>query len=208
MTYIFFIIFFIILGIISFIPKVGKILNKNAFGTHFILTVIATLIGVFTAISISNIEENSKEKQDVIKILTANYETVRGIKNYSTNLKEALKEFPDSVRKNNPFPYPESFDSMLNNDLILRNISSESLNELTNNQINIKRLNSSSPHSQYYISLIGHIAKVLKLKIEFQKGHINLQILNQKIDQLKDPLPIKDSINLDNNIKIYETPSK
>ena len=71
MVYTIITVFLFILGIITFIPRFKRVINSNQLGINFFLTLIATLIGVLLAISITNYENKQKETTDVIKLITA-----------------------------------------------------------------------------------------------------------------------------------------
>jgi hypothetical protein len=116
---------------------------------NFIITLVATFVGVFLAIDFTNKTELTKEKTNVIKLLDAcGYEfDIKNNRTYTTLL--ILKANLDSTNtikehlKNNPIQISNLFQTLIVNDVVLRHISTKGIQELSNCADNILRLQAS-----------------------------------------------------------------
>lgn len=182
-----------LLGAFTFLPNFKGAIERNSTGINFFLTLIATLIGVLLAISITDYENKQKEQQDVIKLLNSAITSVDTCYDYSEELIEYFAQLPpdDGSKLNfyekNPPPYPDYLDTFLMQTLVSKNLSGSTLNKLNENLINLKR--SRSHNAQLYLYLLAQTLKLLELEVAFQTGTINQEQLTTQSDLLKATLP-------------------
>jgi len=166
-----------LLGAFTFIPKYRDIIERYNTGVNFVLTLLATLIGVLLAISITNYDAQQNEKQDVIKLLNAAIASVAQCEEYSEELVEYFDTLPEEQRDEilffdkNPPPYPEYLDVFLTQNIVSKNLSGEMLNELNEYLINLKRTRGADP--RLYAQLLDLTEELLRLEIEYQQGNKN-----------------------------------
>ena len=68
----------------------------------FILTLVATLVGVFIAISLTNSGIQKKEKEDTIKLLNTSKLILVNTKSYSQELNKAVEKLKkDTINNSN-----------------------------------------------------------------------------------------------------------
>jgi len=101
---------------------------------NFVFTIIATFFGVFLAIYMNNYSIQEQNINTTIKLLDASVNEIELVvteaeikKDYILNadiLKQKLAE--------NKFPYPSIFPRIMKNDMVLKNISSNPWEELSN----------------------------------------------------------------------------
>ncbi|CAM1344515.1 hypothetical protein [Tenacibaculum amylolyticum] len=163
----------------------------------FTLTLIATLVGVFLAISLTNSGIKEKEKKDTIKLLQSAKSIVLGTGEYAQSMKEAVdKLVKDSIKYNNdeaidkleldnPIPYPEAFETIISNELVAKNVSEFSYNYLFNSILNLRKLTHYNAVT-YYKSYLEEIAELLQLEIAYQKGKIEEEDIETRFDSFKE----------------------
>ncbi len=145
MLYLILTILLCFLGAFTFIPKFKSVIERYSIGMNFFLTLIATLVGVLLAISITNYEAKQKEKQDIIKLLKSSISSVETCYEYSEELIEYFNKLPkeDELKAEfylkNPPPYPEYLDTFLMQNIVSKNLSGTTLSELNEYLINLKR---------------------------------------------------------------------
>ncbi|WP_196895228.1 hypothetical protein [Aureivirga marina] len=188
----------ILLFILSFlflfvIQKKGK----KSEVISFISTIIATLIGVWLAITLTNSESLKKEKEDTVKLLQSSIYIIKETSDYTSSLNEKLNQQRNTIkndsikvqerlkelRDKNPIPYPDLFEVNLSNDLITKNVSEESLSNIYNILFNLKKT-SDYKHVKIHQELLLNLETILLLEIQYQKEEIDLEELEQKIDKI------------------------
>ncbi|WP_394203614.1 hypothetical protein [Shewanella waksmanii] len=175
-------------GALTFIPQLKGAMERYSIGINFFLTLIATLVGVFIAISITNYEAQQKEKQDVIKLLRSAMSSIDTCHDYSEKLIDYFNKLPkhDDARPDffskNPPPYPEYLDTFLMQNLVSKNLSGTSLNQLNENLINLKR--SRTFNAPLYLTVLDNTFKLLQLEVSYQQGHLNEVQLEAQINDL------------------------
>jgi len=184
----------LLLGGVTLLPRFKHIVKNYETGINFFLTIVATLVGVFLAISISNFESEQKEKQDVIKLLRAAIASVETSLDYSQKLESYYKTLPkdsellETFYDKNPLPFPGYIETFLTQNIVSRNLSEPSLTELNELIINLKRTRASD--TEIYIRLLDLSQKTLQAEIELQQGKINPVQLEQHLDELGQKLTI------------------
>ena len=192
MLYIILTILLCFLGVFTFIPKFKSVIERYSVGINFFLTLVATLVGVLLAISITNYEAKQKEKQDVIKLLKSSISSVQTCYEYSAELVEYFNELPkeDALKTDfyikNPPPYPEYLDTFLTQNIVSKNLSGTTLSDLNEYLINLKR--SRTLNAPLYLKLLEQTLKLLELEVTYQKGHINEAQLDIELSALDDVL--------------------
>ncbi len=158
----------------------------------FLLTLIATLVGVLIAIWLTNSRIHNKEKEDSIKLLqTAKLILVKNL-NYTNALNKTIVKFERDTINNgieelkllksaNPIPYPILFETIISNELISKNISVYSHSSLYNKLITLRRL-AKYESVDYYQKYLELMILILSLEIENQKGEINSNELESKYE--------------------------
>jgi hypothetical protein len=166
-------------------------ISKNEW-ISFILTLIATLAGVLIAIWLTNSGIRNKEKEDTIKLLHTAKLILANTSEYSNNLNKTILEFEqdtvnytkeklESVKANNPIPYPDLLETIISNELISKNVSEYSHNSIYNNLINLRKL-SQYETAEYYLKLLEEMMLNLDLEIELLKDEIDINELESKFE--------------------------
>jgi hypothetical protein len=181
-----------LLGAFTFVPQFKSIIERHSIGVNFFLTLIATLVGVLLAISITNYEAEQKEKQDVIKLLKSTITSVEACYEYSEELIEYFDELPKNDESKpefyvkNPPPYPEYLDTFLMQNIVSKNLSGATLNDLNEYLINLKR--SRTINAPLYLTVLGQTLKLLELEVDYQKGIIDEKQLDTQLSALGNTL--------------------
>jgi uncharacterized protein YlaN (UPF0358 family) len=189
MLYIILTILLCFLGVFTFIPKFKSAIERYSVGINFFLTLIATLVGVLLAISITNYEAEQKEKQDVIKLLKSSISSVETCYEYSKELIEYFNKLPKKGELKaefylkNPPPYPEYLDIFLMQNIVSKNLSEAALSDLNEYLINLKR--SRIPNAPLYLKVLESTLKLLELEVAYQKGLINEAQLDLKLSAIE-----------------------
>lgn len=190
MLYLTLTVVFIFIGLLTFIPRLNKAVQRYAVGVNFFLTLIATLVGVLLAISITNYDQAQKEKDDVVKLLNSAMTSVDSCLDYSEALVDYYKKLPtdDKTRHDffikNPLPYPQYLDTFLMQNIVSKNISGEALSDLNEYLINLKR--SRTGDTGFYVKALKQTLALLDSEIEFQQGNINERQLDIVLDGIKE----------------------
>lgn len=182
-------------------------ISKNEW-ISFILTLIATLAGVLIAIWLTNSGIRNKEKEDTIKLLHTAKLILANTSEYSNNLNKTILEFEqdtvnytkeklESVKANNPIPYPDLLETIISNELISKNVSEYSHNSIYNNLINLRKL-SQYETAEYYLKLLEEMMLNLDLEIELLKDEIDINELESKFELekklIEDKYPTKNIV--------------
>tara|TARA_R100001480_G_C4718610_1_gene179638 strand:- start:479 stop:1069 length:591 start_codon:yes stop_codon:yes gene_type:complete len=168
----------------------------------FILTLIATLIGVFIAISLTNSGIRKKEKEDTIKLLKTSKLILINTRTYSLELSNRIRNLEkdtidaDSIRiskikKHNPIPFPNLLETVITTEILSKNISEYSHNEIYTELINLKKL-ADYKTSEIYEQSLSELIFLLDLEIQFQKGKFEMSEMQDKM-KLKRNEFLKDS---------------
>ncbi|KZN34066.1 hypothetical protein N480_23030 [Pseudoalteromonas luteoviolacea S2607] len=180
---------------ILFIPKLKQFTQRNELASNFVLTLVATLIGVLLAIAISNYDANEKEREDLIKLLYAAEAVVKESQDYSILLLDHYQErFSDGVSKEvkttffdkNPLVYPEYLDALMSQHIFIKNLSQESLTELSERLIVMKRAKSIMP--EQFIKSTSYVLYILEQERRYQQGEITLIELEVLLDLKEDEI--------------------
>lgn len=164
-------------------------ISKNEW-VSFTLTLIATLVGVLIAIWLTNSGIRNKEKDDTIKLLHTGKLILQNTNEYSENLNNTILEFRkdtinytkddiESVKLNNPIPYPDLLETIISNELVSKTISEYSHNSIYNGLINLRKL-AKYETVEYYLKSLEEMILILDLEIELLKGEIKLNELELK----------------------------
>jgi len=168
--------------------------------TSFVLTLIATLIGVLLAISLSNSEAAKKEKEDTVKLLNSANIIVKGTSNYTreldsyiTNLKDTVHVDSTAIRrieKQNPIPYPDLLESIIANDIVSKNLSQYTHTEIYIYLLNLRKL-AAYKSINYYQKSLEELELLLELESKFQEDEINLNQLKKEFAKGRNELAKK-----------------
>ncbi|MBQ4813248.1 hypothetical protein A7985_12925 [Pseudoalteromonas luteoviolacea] len=180
---------------ILFIPKLKKFTLRNELASNFALTLVATLIGVLLAIAISNYDANEKEREDLIKLLYAAEAVVKESQEYSTLLLDhyqgqssnsVTKEQKAAFFEKNPLVYPEYLDALMSQHIFIKNLSQESLTELSERLIVMKRAKSIMP--ELFITSSSYVLYILEQERRYQLREISLLELEALLDIKEDEI--------------------
>ncbi|KAF7781058.1 hypothetical protein PRUB_b0158 [Pseudoalteromonas rubra] len=192
MLYIILTIALLALSALLFTPSFKAFTLRYEVACNFILTLVATLVGVLLAIAISNYDADKKEIKDLIKVLYAAEAVVEESLDYSVKLNEIYQENPEQFGKQgdffarNPLVYPHYLDNMLTQNLISKNLSQEGLSELNEHLITLQRSKQVAP--QAFIASMRYIQQVLILERRFQLREISAQEYQQALDAHEEQL--------------------
>jgi hypothetical protein len=163
--------------------KVKPFRNKYSEFFNFYLTLVATFVGVFLAIDFTNKSEYKKEEKNVIKLLNA---TVMDLNNKINRAQttytlasigaDSLYSARDHLR-NNPMQLPNLFQSIASNEIILRHLSPQGIQEFNNCADNIQSLQTTiiegKPKED---SILVSTVKVYMKQMDFAKRIIALEV--------------------------------
>lgn len=192
MLYIFLTIALLAISALLFTSKFKAFTQSYAVACNFILTLIATLIGVLLAIVISNYDADRKEIKDLIKVLYAAEAVIEESLEYSVSLNEAYKKNIELYGEQqtfftrNPLVYPQYLDNMLTQNLVSKNITVEGLSEISEHLIILQRAQKVEPDT--FIASMRYIKLVITLERRFQNAelleHDYKQMLNDYEEEL------------------------
>ena|GEM_PF-2078391 len=184
-------IILIILGVVSLIfLLILRRKESKLEMTRFISTLLATLIGVLLAVTLSNNANIKKEKEDSIKLLNSasrivdmTYVYTVGLESYIADYKNDSISNTDSIilviKEKNPLPYPDLIGTIISNELISKNMSDFSYIQINSVIINLKRNREYESINTYKRSL-KELELLLELEIDYQKGEIDLQAMSNE----------------------------
>ena len=176
----------------------------------FILTLIATLAGVFIAISLTNSEIQKKEKEDTIKLLNTSKLILANTKSYSQELNKAVKKLEkdtisnsnesiSQIKETNPIPFPYLLETVITNEILSKNISEYSHSEIYTGLINLKKL-ANYQTSEIYEQSLSELIILMDLEIQFQNEKLNMdeieKIMETKREELKDKYSNKNVLKI------------
>ena len=193
-------IILILISVVLFIPALRARLQPYEQGLNFILTLTATLIGVFIGISLSNYEEQKTENENVVKVLDFAASLIQNTLDYTQGIEGVILEAADSTAatlvEKNPIPFPDQYQTVLENDFILRNISKASMGRIFNAVVDAQKIHvvvntaDDAQRIRQYIEiyklLLWQLKELTLLEVEHQKGNLELGQLNVQIDQVLD----------------------
>ena len=181
-----------LLGAFTFFPRFKPTIERYQTGINFFLTLLATLIGVILAISISEYEAKQTEKEKVIKLLSAAVSSVQQSRQYTSEIiryfDSLSDEKPDEetfYERNRP-PFPEYLDVFVSYEIVSTNLSGTTLSDLNEYLINLKRSQSIDAH--VYLDVLDKTQRLLLLEIDFQKGAISALNLEREADKLTESI--------------------
>lgn len=190
MLYVVITVSLVFLSVIILLPKFNNFNERYSLSINYVLTLVATLIGVLLAIAISNHEADKKENEDVIKLLGSSMSSVETCHDYTEKLIEYYDSLPkddeskkDFFSKNQP-PYPDYLDIFLMQNVVSKNLTSDTLSDLNEQVINLKRSHGSDAF--VYLVFLEQTLAILSLELSFQKGEISTEQLNAKLDALEE----------------------
>lgn len=166
------------------VSKYGKKLEI----AHFISTLLATLIGVLLAVTLSNSAKMKKEKTDTVKLLNSaaqivdmTYVYILGLESYILELEKdsTNNAMITNVKEKNPLPYPVLMEKIISNELISKNISEFSYVQINSVIINLKRVREYERINNYKRHL-KELMILFELEIEFLNGNINLEAVKER----------------------------
>ena len=166
--------------------KLPKLEISKSEWVSFILTLIATLVGVLIAIWLTNVGINDKEKKDTIKLLNTSKLILENTRQYTSALNNTIlnlqnKETKELTKSLNPIPYPDLLETILSNELISKNMSEYSHNHIYEGIINLRKL-ARYESVELYLKNLEDLILLLNLEIEYQKGEINSQEFESKFE--------------------------
>ncbi|OUS00960.1 hypothetical protein A9Q86_09440 [Flavobacteriales bacterium 33_180_T64] len=167
----------------------------------FLLTLIATLVGVLIALWLTNSGMRNKEKEDSIKLLETANLILTNTHKYTKILNNTVVEQEKDTINNgiddmeklktlNPIPYPELLETIISNELISKNISEYTHSSIYNGLINLKKL-AKYETAEYYQNYLEQMILLLSLEIERLEGEINSEELESKFKNGKNKIESK-----------------
>ena len=166
----------------------------------FILTLIATLAGVFIAISLTNSEIRKKEKEDTIKLLNTSKLILINTKAYSQGLKRTVEkhekdttssiEIISQMKKDNPIPFPHLLETVVTNEILSKNISRYSHSQIYAGLLNLKKL-ADYRTAETYEQALSELIVLMDLEIQFQKGKLDVTEIENRMKTKREELKKK-----------------
>lgn len=161
----------------------------------FIQTLIATLMGVFMAILLTNRGVEEKEKEDTIKLLRTAKAIITGTTSYTKGLIDYVLEIEkdstiinkkvniEKIKTTNPFPFPDLFETIMSNVLISKNISEHSHVSIFTSLINLRKLSSYSSAGPY-LNELNIIKLHLDAEIDLLQGKADLEEIKKRLTEI------------------------
>ena len=167
----------------------------------FILTLIATLAGVFIAISLTNSGIQKKEKEDTIKLLNTSRLILVNTKTYSQELSKTLKDLEKDtinnsnerisrIKETNPIPFPYLLETVITNEILSKNISEYSHSEIYTGLINLKKL-ADYQTAEIYEQSLSELIVLMDLEIQFQKEELDMAEIENRMKTKREELEKK-----------------
>lgn len=172
-------------------PKLRKKRESNNLFYEFMLTLLATFLGAFIALMVTNIDIEISEKQKMTKMLQLSIDDMESIQRnlgiYYTDIVDKKKPYGVAEHiKNNNIPYSNIFEQFLTNDIIVNRMTAETYANLVNGSKNAKKqldyLNDETldnDKAMLYVGLYGkeldYLIKVMYTEISYCKGEISLK---------------------------------
>lgn len=173
------------------VPKFRKFFQSRSEFFTFVLTLMATFIGVFWAIEFNNRNQDNIETENVVKLLdAAKFEIENKIfsnRMYIEIIDNELSGFnPKRFIKSNPIESSNLFQLTISNDLVLRKLSLDGVQELHNCMDNLNSMqksinNDTTIADSLYSGLIKSFNKQLKYSI--QVVNLEIKVLDGDIDR-------------------------
>ena len=188
--------------------------GKKAEIIHFISTLLATLIGVLLAVTLSNNANIKKEKEDTVKLLNSAVQIIHMTYDYTVGLESFILELErdsttnnDSIvtiiKKKNPLPYPDLMETIIANELISKNISEFSYIHINNIIINLKRVREYERINNYK-RFLKELTILLELEIDFQNENIDSDAMNdmfiEKVNNFSQEFSDPNTINVETEV--------
>jgi len=167
----------------------------------FILTLIAALVGVFIAISLTNSGIQKKEKEDTIKLLNTSRLILVNTKTYSQELSKAVKEHEKDtinnskeritrIKETNPIPFPYLLETVITKEILSKNISEYSHSEIYTGLINLKKL-ADYQTAEIYEQSLSELIVLMDLEIQFQKEELDMDEIENRMKTKREELEKK-----------------
>lgn len=181
----------VLTSIIAFLPKWERYRRQHSELFHFVMTIVATLTGVFVAIELSNSRSETEEKQYTVELMR---KTVAEISEINKELelygsmieKEGKKSNVLALLfEQNELSYPVVIELMSSDPIILRNISISSLSNFLYGIRSINKLMDTHDKrftvdaANDYIQEMAILEKVIDLEIKFLTKEISKQELEE-----------------------------
>ena len=180
----------------------------------FGITIVATFIGVFLAIHLTNYAETKKEEENVVNLLNATVMDLDNIINDANLNIYTMKFQSDSVFSSlkdcqpcNPMRLPRLFQSIVTNEAVLRHLSPigiQKFNECAYVNSSYQEIINNLPQDylflknvQFYIERLEFEKEIISIEIDRIKGEISENKLDRQYHLLQ-------SKSLDEVIKIVE----
>ena len=158
----------------------------------FVSTMIATLIGVFLAVTLSKRETQRKERSDTIKLLKSaksildlTFDYVLGLEIYLTEIeKKPIETHPSlsEVKEKNPIPFPDLMETIITSEIVSKNLTAFSHSEIYNGLINLRKVSNYNSINTYK-RVLSELGLLLDLEIAFQKREINFEGIENRLEE-------------------------
>ena len=186
--------FSLIAALLAIDPRLSAWRNRNAILFNFVLTIAATFVGVFFGLYATTKEAERVEMERATRFLEVAKEDLNSVARQMGVFMMGMKDESDAdfsgsdLAQRNPRPSPETFVSILGNDVILRRVSPRTLSELINCRRNmntaIRLINDEKlpnkklkPIVDVYGKELYHAEQILTAEIEFMNGRIDQRTL-------------------------------
>lgn len=159
----------------------------------FFFTLVATLFGVLMAITLTESGNRKKEIQDTVKLLNTAKIVLENTREYAIGLGNAMDEYKKDtvkfpaellveIQETNPIPYPDFVETIIANELVAKNVSAFTHNNLFSELINLRKLSNYSTLDFYNLTL-NNMAFLLALEVQWQNGKITKQQFERQYEE-------------------------
>lgn len=195
------IIIFIVIIALLFVFRKKTFVKDNGPILYFVLTTVATLIGVVLAVNLSEKQALVKEKEDLVKVINSGISVSKLYKNISgalinannsselKALKLKEKEADSLIIDEINLPKLDFLDNLLSDNSLSKLLSQETLSTLHEFNLNMEVTRNSQ--IAIYMIYIDMVIKTLGFERDFQLNKITLTELKSKHEETKDSLLIE-----------------
>ena len=163
----------------------------------FVLTLVATLVGVLIAISLSNSSVEKKERLDAIKLFKTMRVLMKSTIHVSTEQNEVIEKiqldtsytqkFIEQSIKNNPLPFPKYIRATIANREVLSHISSFTHQKIYKELLILEKL-ANYETATYYLERLEVLEILLDLEIQYLNGDMSEADIEKEFNKQKNEI--------------------
>ncbi|MDH5718957.1 MAG: hypothetical protein OEZ22_15120 [Spirochaetia bacterium] len=200
-------IIFITAVILSLVRGLGYLSIEYNSLLDTAIIIMSTFIGVFIALYFSNLESKRLEKKKTITLLESAYGEINDIRLQFYNYSKLANDLNVEISKiivDDPLRSIDFFKTLIENDLVIRNIDALSLSIIRHKCIELDKLiylinkNLQVDNLNLYDLFLKYTSTIISLEIEYLNQKLKLNKLRSLQKELDQSLIKNDFSDLDN----------